>query len=221
MLEYLSFGLLALILGIKHSYDADHLIAVSNILRKAGSIKSAVKISSFWALGHMMTAAIITIVLFYFRESLLRAFLGKFEIIVAIMLILLGILSLKDSIFLHSHLHRHGKIIHSHHHLHSKNLESHAHRHIFGIGILHGLASNDELLILFTASLGITTIEGILFGVGIFSFGVIVGMVLFSCLFSYSILKIKSEGLYRFLIFGTGSISIFYGMNMIISIGAT
>ena len=40
MLELISFIALAFVLGFKHSYDSDHLIAVSNILRKVDSIKS-------------------------------------------------------------------------------------------------------------------------------------------------------------------------------------
>lgn len=58
MLEVVAIMILALALGFKHSYDADHLIAVSSILRRAKSIRSSWKSSIFWAIGHMITAAI-------------------------------------------------------------------------------------------------------------------------------------------------------------------
>ncbi len=216
MLELVYFAVLALMLGLKHSYDADHIIAVSNILRKAPSVKSAAKISLSWAMGHMITAAIVTIIIFVLKDNVLKPVLDHFEIVVGIMLIAIGLISLKDSFALHSHTHTHSGITHSHPHLHLKNENKHAHKHMFGIGIIHGLASNDELLILLTASLGITSLGGILLGVGIFSIGVVLGMTLFACLFSYSILRLNTIGLHRAFLFGTGAVSVAYGVNIVV-----
>jgi len=214
----LSLTLLALMLGFKHSYDADHLIAVSSILRKVESLKSAIKVGFYWAVGHMATATLITVLLFIFREKVLNDMLPHFEKFVGIMLIVLGLISFKDAFKFHIHAHKHGKINHSHPHLHVKGEEQHFHNHMFGIGIIHGLASNDELLVLFTASLGITTIGGILLGVGIFSIGVVLGMVLFTSIFSIPLLKINSNNLYRFISFSIGSVSVGYGAFMALSL---
>ncbi len=219
MIELISLAFLAFILGIKHSYDADHLIAVSTFLRKSNSIKNSVKLSASWAIGHMLTATIITILLFIFRESIITAILPHFEKIVGTMLILLGLWSLKDLFGMHTHKHTHGNITHNHNHFHFfKKIKSdlhqadHSHKHMFGIGIIHGLASNDELLILFTASLGITSLGGILVGVGIFSIGVVLGMILFSLLFTYPLLKVKSKLINFFIIWLVGSGSLVYGV---------
>ena len=95
MLEIISFMALALVLGFKHSYDSDHLIAFSNILRKVDSIKSSIKMGFSWAIGHMLTATIITIALFIFKGSFLNDFLKHFEKIVGVMLIVLGLISLR------------------------------------------------------------------------------------------------------------------------------
>ena len=217
MVGYLSFAFLALVLGFKHSYDADHLIAVSNLLRKTKSLKSSIRLGMSWAFGHMLTATIVTTLLYFFRESLLHKWLGNFGRIVGVMLIMLGLLSLKDALFFHSHVHKHGKTLHSHMHVHANEgvVSSHDHRHIFGIGIIHGLASNDELLLLFTASLGVTTLGGIILGTGIFSLGVVLGMVLFSLFFSYPILKMDSDVFYRIVSFISGSAGVFYGVLML------
>ena len=72
MINLISFMFLALLLGFKHSYDADHLIAVSGILRKIKSFKSSIRIGISWAAGHMITAAIATIALFVFKDSILK-----------------------------------------------------------------------------------------------------------------------------------------------------
>lgn len=195
MLELISFLSLALILGFKHSYDADHIIAVSNILRKVESIKSAIKVGFSWAIGHMLTVTIITILLYTFKEHLLNGVLPHFEKIVGIMLVALGVISLKDAFF------------------HNKN--QHIHKHILGIGIIHGLASSDELLMLFTAYLGITTLGGILLGMGFFSLGVVIGMILFSFIFTYPIIKLHSNRIYRIFSLLTGAVSLSYGTSMI------
>lgn len=216
MLDYLSFAGLALMLGFKHSYDADHIIAVSTVLRKAQGIASAAWTSISWAAGHMLTATIVTVLLYAFRESFLSSTLPHFEKIVGVMLIALGLWSLRDAFSLHSHEHSHDKMQHYHPHTHpSPEKKSHFHKHMFGIGIIHGLASNDELLLLFTASLGVTTLGGILLGVGIFSIGVVLGMMLFSLLFSYPLLKSRSDAIYKTFSVIVGMASVLYGANII------
>ena len=190
MLEIISFMALALALGFKHSYDSDHLIAVSNILRKVNSVKSSIRIGFSWAIGHM----------------------PHFEKIVGIMLIVLGVLSLRDFFSFHSHR----GVVHSHPHIHLKNQDNnHSHRHMFGIGILHGLASNDELLLLFTASLAVTSLAGLIAALGMFSIGVVLGMILFTIVFSYPLIKFHSEKIHKFVSFGTGSAGIIYGTLML------
>lgn len=218
MIELISFMILALVLGFKHSYDSDHLIAVSNILRKVDSIKSSVKVGLSWAIGHMITATVITIILYIFKETVLNDVLPHFEKIVGIMLIILGILSFRDFFTFHFHKHSHGGRAHSHLHLHEKNHESHVHKHMFGIGIIHGLASNDELLLLFTASFAVTSLGGLLLGLGIFSVGVVLGMLLFTCIFSYPLVKMHNNFVYKSVTFVTGSAGVAYGALIVFSI---
>ena len=216
MFAYLSFLMLALVLGFKHSYDADHIIAVSNLLRRAHSMKFAIKMSASWAVGHMLTATAITVVLYIFRESLLSSVLQHFEKIVGIMLIVLGIISFRDVFKFDHHAHRHGSSVHAHPHLHGRQQEDrHAHKHMLGIGIIHGLASNDELLVLFTASLGVATLGEILIGVGVFSIGVVLGMVVFASFFSYPLVKLHSDKIYRVISAITGVVGIVYGLLML------
>ena len=220
MIELISFMVLALILGFKHSYDSDHLIAVSNILRKVDSVKSSMRIGLSWAMGHMLTATIITITLFIFKESFLNNVLPHFEKIVGVMLIALGILSLKDFFSFHSHRHLHGGIVHSHPHIHLKKHQDnkHSHIHMFGIGIVHGIASNDELLILFTASLAVTSLGSLIAALGLFSFGVVLGMAFFTIVFSYPLIKFHNEKIHKLVSLGTGSIGILYGLLMLSAI---
>ena len=209
------FIFLALGLGIKHSFDADHLIGVSNILAKSKSIMHTIKMALSWAGGHMLTASLITVLLFLFRDSILSIVLEKFELLVGIMLIVLGTFSLYKARIFHKHLHGHEVRQHSHLHLHLKNKDEHVHMHMFGIGIVHGLASNDELLLLLTVSLGLTSLIDMIAGVAIFSFGVVIGMIAFSIFLTYPIIKVESEKLHRLINVAVGSISIIYGFAML------
>lgn len=216
---------LALALGFKHSFDADHVLAVSNILQKPRSVYSAIRIACTWAIGHMATAALLTLALFFFRESILSAILPHFKAIAGVMLILLGLWSLRGAFQIHRHRHSHNGSFHSHWHIHPKTGEHgakqsalHEHRHMLGIGIVHGLASNDELLILLTASLGVTSLGQLLLGVGVFSIGVIIGMVLFSAAFSLFKTKLHGEQFQMALAIGIGLISIGYGAISILEI---
>ena len=220
MLSLISFMALALVLGFKHSYDSDHLIAVSNILRKVDSVKSSIRVGLSWALGHMLTATIVTIALFIFKESFLDNVLPHFEKIVGAMLIMLGASSLRSFFSIHSHVHSHGDTVHSHPHLHIKKHKdkSHSHIHMFGIGIVHGIASNDELLILFTASLAVTSLGGLIMALGLFSLGVALGMAFFTIVFSYPLIKLHSEKIYKLVSFGTGSLGMVYGALMLLAI---
>ena len=212
----LQFAALALFLGIKHSFDADHLVAVSNLLSKARSYAHSARMAASWAAGHMLTATVITVLIFMFKDSFLTLVLGKLNFLVALMLIFVGLLSIWQASRMHTHRHSHGGMIHEHPHLHSKEEgKDHSHAHMFGIGIVHGLASNDELLLLLTVSLGVSSLLEMVAGVAIFSAGVVIGMIGFGLLFTLPLLKARSAQISRAVNLTVGCISIIYGMMML------
>ena len=219
-MDILFFLGLALALGFKHSYDADHLVAVSNLLVKSRDLRRTLLMSVSWAAGHMLTASGITVILFVFRESLLRAFLGAFEAIVAVMLIVIGVIAvlwehrvLQRIGLFHEHPHEHSTGEHAHQHFHLSRFGDHG--TMFGIGIVHGLASNDELLILLVASFAIATVEGLLAGVAVFSLGVILGMVLFGLGLSYPMLRWGDAKVRRVVSVVAAVLSIVYGVLLL------
>ena len=111
---------IAFILGIKHSMDADHIVAISSIILRSPSLKNSITLSISWALGHMLTASIITFILFGLKETVLELVLSNFEVIVGVMLILIALLTLAWEFDIiswgkHSHGHAHEDgTIHSH-----------------------------------------------------------------------------------------------------------
>jgi high-affinity nickel-transport protein len=85
---------LGLVLGMRHSTDADHVVAISTIVSKQRSIRNAAMIGSVWGLGHTITIfAVGSLIILFGVEIPPRVGLAM-EFCVALMLILLGILNL-------------------------------------------------------------------------------------------------------------------------------
>ena len=208
-------GLLALVLGFKHSYDTDHLVAVSNILVKSKTLNDSVRVSVSWAGGHMITATSITLGLYWFRDSFFPQLSAISGLLVGPMLVVLGMLSL-ISVF-HWHGHPHDDGVHSHPHFHGPDSShSHHHKRMFGIGVIQGLASNDELLILMTALLGLSTITSVIAGVAIFSAGVVLGMVVFGLILSFSMSRVSGVTMNKMINVATGGVSVAYGVFLLV-----
>ena len=232
--EFLIFGL-AILLGLKHSFDADHLMAVSSLLMNSQSRKHTVTMSISWSLGHMVTASILTLILFIFRETLLKDLLDNMEILVGVMLLVIGLVTLAVEFNLISfHRHTHKQIdnnndenklteiqdspdpativTHTHNHIHTKKSfvgdeqkshHSHSHQHVvqpqkkhglmIGIGVIQGIASNDELLLLLTLTLGIQELPILLMSVVMFSLGVVFGLIIYGLTIHYPMEKWGKE----------------------------
>lgn len=232
------FGL-ALLLGFKHSYDADHLVAVSNFLVRSPSNKSTARLSTSWAAGHMITASIVTIALYLSSQTVVKTLLDNLEIAVVAMLILVGVLGLvSETRYYHKHVHRHLFREHSHAHSHTslrsaiqrfipgsktgiegramdEHVPAEPHKTMFGIGIVHGLASNDELLILFTISLSVTSLFGLLLGVGVFSIGVVLGMVVYGIGITYPMVKFGKGRVKKTVNISVAILSIAYALLLL------
>ncbi|MFW9906127.1 MAG: sulfite exporter TauE/SafE family protein [Candidatus Thorarchaeota archaeon] len=224
MVDILTVGLLifAILLGIKHSFDADHLVAVSAMLTNSQTRRTTT-LSVSWALGHMITASMLTIILYTFRESILKVFLNNLEILVPIMLIFIALFTFAwEFDLLHYHRHKHlqenmnQEKEHSHLHLHGTSKKDHG--AMVGIGIIHGIASNDELLLLFTLTIGIEELSGILLGVFFFTIGVILGMVVYGLSINYPIQKWGQKRVTRIVNVTIASVSIFYAVWLLLGL---
>src|SRR6201998_416270 len=85
---------LGLILGMRHSTDADHVVAISTIVSKQRSIRNAAFIGSIWGIGHTITIFIVGSLIILFGVEVPPRVGLSLEFSVALMLILLGVLNL-------------------------------------------------------------------------------------------------------------------------------
>lgn len=176
----------ALLLGLKHAFDADHVVAVGNLLTRSRNVLHAFRLSLWWSAGHMVTASLLTATLFWGKTTFWPRLAERLDLLVPLMLLVIGAWGLLvASRRFHAHRHAHGSRQHAHLHFHVRN--SHESRLMGGIGLVHGLASNDELLVILVAVLGVQTLGTALALVAIFSLGVVLGMAAYAVVLHWGV----------------------------------
>ncbi|NID12847.1 urease accessory protein [Fibrivirga algicola] len=169
--------LLALGVGFTHAFEADHLMAVSNIVTRRNDIRLALKDGVFWGLGHTSTILLVGSIFMLGKLALHESDFRFLEAGVGVMLMTLGGLRLYKLMLTPgvalAHAHTHGS-------LHAQ--ERHAHGLAYGVGLIHGLAGSGALILSVLTQIkgtGAGMLYLILFGVGS-----IVGMMVAAGVFS-------------------------------------
>lgn len=130
--------LVGFVLGMRHATDPDHVIAVSTIVSRQRSIRSAALVGALWGVGHTLTILAVGACIILFNVIIPPRLGLAMELAVGIMLVLLGVLNLTGVTRWiterltpgisggHSHLHSHGDYAHNHLHRHSAGSHGHA-----------------------------------------------------------------------------------------------
>ena len=131
---------LGFFLGMRHATDPDHVIAISTIVSRYRTARSAAAIGIVWGIGHSITILLVGIGIVLFGWVIPSRLGLSMELAVGVMLVVLGLANLRD-IFrmfdrrggdsahegqVHSHAHQHGDYVHTHPHRHDP--ESHPHK---------------------------------------------------------------------------------------------
>jgi len=180
---------LALLFGLRHAADPDHLIAVSTLVatdsRRAR--RGAIRVAGWWGAGHALAivAVGLPIVLAGALLPELLQRLAEFAIGLIIMALAVRLLVRWRSGSYHLHTHEHDHVRHTHLHAHGQST-SHAHRHptprtplqAFAIGVVHGVGGSAAVTLLLLASIsGRTAAVAALF---VFAAGTAVSMAALS-----------------------------------------
>jgi len=162
----------AVLLGLRHASDPDHLAAVSTLLlsdERAGARRAGL-LGLSWGLGHAVTLFAFGVPVILFRRHLPPIVQRGAEFVIG--LVILG-LALRLLLrwrrgYFHSHSHQHGHLQHSHPHAHEDpppghpqavhSRVPHAHAHAeqlgrspleaFGLGLVHGVGGSAAVGIL-------------------------------------------------------------------------
>lgn len=213
----LAFGFL---LGIKHSFEPDHVIAVSTLVTEHKKSRIAALVGTFWGIGHTTTLFTIGLIVLILKVSIPEKLSLLGEFMVGIILILLGLSAIfQERFVIHTHHHTHEDTKHTHLHAHSEHDNASSHRRkSFLVGVFHGLAGSGALMVLVLTTVR-TLLEGVYYML-LFGLGSTLGMTLMSFLIglplSYSSKKyINAEKSLRNL---AGGVSIVFGIFIMYSV---
>jgi len=199
----------AVLLGLRHATDPDHLTAVSTLVlgdrhqgtRRAGALGLA------WGLGHAATLFAFGLPVILVGRFLPEAVTGAAEMAIGVVIVALAarlLLRWRRGTF-HSHSHAHGDVGHAHPHVHElrgheHHGEAHTHAHAdslgrsplaaFEIGLLHGAGGSVAVGVL---------LVGVVSGRGrgvlallLFAAATAVSMALVSTAFGYALVHARA-----------------------------
>jgi ABC-type nickel/cobalt efflux system permease component RcnA len=192
----------ALLLGLRHASDPDHLAAVSTLIASEpeDGTRRAGRLGLAWGLGHATTLAAFGLPIVLFEAYLPDAAQRAAEALVGLVIMALAIrllLRWRRGRF-HAHAHRHGDLEHRHLHPHPEE-GAHDHPHepdarlgrsplqAFGIGLVHGMGGSAGVGVLVLA-----TIPGraeAVAALAVFAIGTAVSMAIVSTGFGYAITR--------------------------------
>jgi len=152
----------AVLLGLRHATDPDHLAAVTTLIASTERrAREAAALGLAWGAGHAVTLFALGVPIVLYRSRLPDALQRGAETAIGFLIAGLAVWLLvrwRRGAF-HAHAHVHGA--RSHAHLHSHRSESHRHTRsrtplgAFGIGLLHGVGGSAGVGILL-----VSTIDG-------------------------------------------------------------
>ena len=163
--------LTALLLGLRHATDPDHLTAVSTQAlsdERRGSRRAGI-LGLSWGLGHATTLVAFGIPALLLRRYLPPPAQEAAEGLVGVVIIVLAVRLLVRwrRGYFHTHPHRHGDRWHAHPHAHAgtrAHAGDHQHRHeerlgrsplaAYGIGLVHGTGGSAAVTVLLIGAIG-------------------------------------------------------------------
>jgi high-affinity nickel permease len=155
----------AILLGLRHAADPDHLVAVSTLIagKKEHSCRLAARLGFSWGLGHATSLFACGLPIVLYRAYLPKPVLESAETLIGLLIIALAVCLLVRCRRGRFHLHAHEHDSTRHFHLHShRQSPTHAHRHTirtrsplqaYAIGVVHGIGGGAGVGILLLATI--------------------------------------------------------------------
>jgi ABC-type nickel/cobalt efflux system permease component RcnA len=169
--------LVAVLLGLRHATDPDHVTAVSTLIvaDEDHSPRRTAWLGLSWGLGHATTLLALGLPFVLFGSLLPEPAQVAAEVLIAVVIVALAIRVLvrwRRGLF-HSHPHRHGDLVHAHPHAHGhahvhaaaegSRAPAHEHPHAesvrrsplgaYGIGLVHGVGGSAGVGLLLLATI--------------------------------------------------------------------
>jgi high-affinity nickel permease len=153
---------IALVLGLRHASDPDHLVAVTSLVAAdGGDVRGAARLGAWWGVGHASALLGLGIPLILFKSEMPAWLEQGAEKAVGVVIGLLALRVVAKWVRgdFRADRHRHHKPAERHRHLHDGPATAHSHQRVrtpqqaMGIGLLHGLAGTGAVALLLIAAL--------------------------------------------------------------------
>jgi high-affinity nickel-transport protein len=196
---------LGFMLGLRHATDADHVVAVSTIVSRSRTLRSAVLIGMLWGLGHTVTILLVGGAIVVFNLVIPPSTETALELCVATMLLVLGGLNLYGALFER----RAGRPADEA--AGEPTIAAPMSLRPLFVGIVHGLAGSAAIALLVLAT--IREVVRALLYLGVFGIGTIAGMALLTFLVVVPVAAASRRfvSLERYLAGLTGAASLVFG----------
>ena len=199
--------ILALLLGLRHATDPDHLTAISTLAlsgQRHGPRRAAA-LGLAWGLGHAVTLFAFGLPVILFRRLLPDSAQRAAEAVIGLVIMLLAVRLLLrwHQGYFHVHPHTHGPVRHAHPHAHEHphgalgHPVQHVHHHAeglgrspltaFGIGLVHGIGGSAGVGILLVGAVS-GQVQAVL-ALLVFAGATAASMALVSTAFGYALAR--------------------------------
>ncbi len=191
----------ALVLGLRHASDPDHLAAVTTLIASdpGDGRERAGRLGLAWGLGHALALGLFGMPIVLFGAYLPASIQRTAEAAVGLMIMLLALrllLRWRRGQF-HAHAHSHGNVVHRHLHPHEHAHHDHSHKPetqlgrspagAFAIGLVHGMGGSAGVAVLLLATIP-DRAEAVA-ALGVLALGTAISMALLSSAFGYAITR--------------------------------
>ena len=191
----------ALLLGLRHATDPDHLTAVSTLVMSEDerSPRRAGLLGLSWGAGHACTLFALGLPIVLFDSYLPHWLQQALEVAIGVVIVALGVRLLVRwrRGYFHTHVHRHAGVVHAHPHVHEGRHGPHEHRHAealgrspraaFGIGLVHGAGGSAGVGVLLVAA--VPGEAAGLAALAVLAFGTALSMAAVSSGFGYALAR--------------------------------
>jgi high-affinity nickel permease len=211
-------AVVAIVLGLRHATDPDHLAAVTTLIAsgRERTKSAAARLGLAWGIGHAATLFVFGLPIVLFKAYLPEPVQQGAETAVGVMIVLLAVWMLvrwrRGAFHLHAHEHAGGR--HAHLHDHAK-----AHRHsmrtrspvqAFGIGLVHGMGGSAGVGVLLLTAIHSRPIA--VAALALFALFTAASMCLLSTGFGLTLSSARARRSFHRLAPALGGVSLLFGV---------
>ena len=208
----------AVLLGLRHATDPDHLAAVTTLIAsgKERTKRAAARLGFTWGLGHATSLFVFGLPIVLFKAYLPEHVQQGAETAVGFVIIALAVWLLvrwRRGVFhLHAHDHSGGRHVHLHDHSkeHRHSVRTRSPLQAFGIGLVHGMGGSAGVGILLLAAIHDRAIA--VAALALFAFFTAVSMALLSTGFGLTLSSRRARRSFHRIAPVLGALSLAFGV---------